>query len=70
MISTKIKVEDHCQNCPYFEPVTDMTKLFADNNMVIREVVISCSHNTLCKRLKAYLERFCGDDEKCTDDLK
>ena len=70
MISTKLKVEEHCDNCPYFEPHTEMTKLFADNSTVIREVVISCSHNTLCRRLKAYLERFYGEDERTSNDSK
>lgn len=50
----KLEVEDYCQNCPAFEPMTEKFTDFAQNAVII---TVSCESQRKCARLVQYLER-------------
>ena len=53
-----VKVEDHCQRCPYFEPEAD--KLYQGD--IAAEIVIRCADEQKCRWIEKIRKR--KDDGK------
>lgn len=50
----KLEVEDYCQNCPAFEPMTEKFSDYAQNAVL---TTVYCESEKKCARLVQYLER-------------
>lgn len=50
----KLEVEDYCQNCPAFEPMTEKFSDYAQNAVL---TTVCCESQKKCARLVQYLER-------------
>lgn len=56
----KLRVEDYCQECPYFIPdvVSDYPNLYANNEPVITEDrAIVCEHYAICDRVARWIKQ-------------
>lgn len=61
MIETKLHVKDRCHNCPKFEPVLSVSRIYADSGIVSQRVHIDCENQSLCTYLEAFV--IGGDEE-------
>lgn len=50
----KLKIEDYCQDCPAFEPMTEKSASYAQNTVI---TTVCCESEKKCARLVQYLER-------------
>lgn len=48
----QLNVENYCQECPDFDPVTE--RLYAGGEVAM--IIVSCEHKERCERIKRYLE--------------
>lgn len=48
----QLNVENYCQECPDFDPVTE--RLYAGGEVAMTSVL--CKYDERCKRIKRYLE--------------
>ena len=53
MIKTILKVDDICQDCPYFSIETNQLTNYDD----VHIVYISCEHSELCNHLRKHIEK-------------
>ncbi len=63
MITTLLLVNDYCNNCPYFEPETFTTRLYADDRQTLKtQVAVSCKYSDHCRNLYKHIKKEEKDD--------
>ena len=57
MITVRLLVEDHCQDCPHFSPIVDNCRHYSDHMICGHEVVVRCKYKTHCGYLLNHLAK-------------
>lgn len=65
----RLEVEEICETCPNFEAVSSTSTLYAENEPVHTEHVVTCRNSEVCRNIRAFMETVLAerDKEKASD---
>lgn len=63
MSNFTVDVDEYCALCDKFDPVANNSTLWADNNIVMVEHLITCSNRSICKSLEHHLREVLSQDK-------
>lgn len=63
MIRAKVEVEEYCNSCPNFTTETYTQHIWENNDVVGKEVIVSCKYKHHCAHLFKHLNRVSSKEE-------
>ena len=52
-----LEVKEHCQNCQYFTPTSDVIDVYSSDGNVICHTIVRCIYHTRCDSIVKYLKQ-------------
>ena len=53
----RLEVEEYCHSCPEFTASVNKVTSYGNNEVVERDICITCGNEGLCRRLRDQIER-------------